>query len=195
MKREIMLPKTQGALIVGDTKGVGREFARQILAENSPLILADREGEHMRSVKQELEAEYQQANMHLIVEDISHPDAGATIYDASLLYQLLANPPFQINLLINVLAFRSSQNVDPWSEGIEPSYHLGSLLTLIQLLHEDMIQVDQGEILNVLVEPHENDPFLQEVFHRTQSILEEYEQDFNISKTIKMRTLIIQAQH
>jgi uncharacterized protein len=65
-------------LITGASAGIGAEFARQLAAEGSALILVARRLNRLQELAAELKAKHQ-TRCHLIALDLSDPDASATL--------------------------------------------------------------------------------------------------------------------
>lgn len=189
MKWNRHIRKKGGVVIIGDSFGIGKEFARLVLADKCPLVLVDHPESKLIEAKHELQTEFTKGHIYLISEDLSQNGVGASIYDAVLLYQLLSTPPFQVDLLINVLEFQSPRLVDPWQDGLEPNYNLGGLLNVVDLFYQDMMTQGEGEIINVLVKPIDQDQMLDMVFEDTRIILNDQIRENRPDEIVRQHTL------
>lgn len=86
------------ALVTGASYGIGAEFARQLAAKKTNLVLVARSGDKLQELAQQLQSEYD-IQAYAIAQDLTLPQAGATIFE-KIEYQ-----GFQVDLLVNNAGF------------------------------------------------------------------------------------------
>lgn len=82
------------ALVTGASAGIGRAFAELLAARGYGVVLTARRGDRLDALARQLAAEHGVAT-HVIVADLSEPDASARIADA------VAAQGLHIDLLVN----------------------------------------------------------------------------------------------
>ena len=86
------------ALITGASSGIGAEFARQLAAKQTDLILVARSQDKLEELASKLEQQYC-INAEVIVQDLTEPAAGKTLFD------LVGQKGLTVDLLINNAGF------------------------------------------------------------------------------------------
>ena len=86
------------ALVTGASSGIGAEFARQLAAQKTNLVLVARSEDKLQELARQLESE-QGIQTYVIAQDLTLPQAGANISE-KVEYQGL-----QIDLLVNNAGF------------------------------------------------------------------------------------------
>lgn len=181
------------SVIVGGMKGIGLEFAKLAVADAAHLILVDTDMEVLEAAREALEG-MGSAEIHLVAEDLLIPDSGEEIYSACLLYQLLAQPPAPIGLLVNVMEFISPEGEDAWqTDWMEPQMHISNTLTLSEKFLQDMEMQRQGVIMNVIVRQEDQMEVDQSMmFDHLQDMLLEVSAQLNAQQAksdVRMHTL------
>ncbi len=88
----------KNALVTGASSGIGAEFARQLAAKKIDLVLVARSGDKLQELAEQLRSQHG-IKTHIIVQDLTTPQAGSTIYE-KIQYQGL-----RIDLLVNNAGF------------------------------------------------------------------------------------------
>lgn len=76
------------ALITGASSGIGLEFAHQLAAQKTHLILVARSSDRLYQLSQELQTQYD-IQVSIIVQDLTLSGAGTEVYKA---VQTLGSP-------------------------------------------------------------------------------------------------------
>lgn len=86
------------ALVTGASSGIGAEFARQLAAKKTDLILVARSEDKLKKIATELQQHYQ-INAEVIAQDLTAPAAGKTLFD------LVKQKGLTVDLLVNNAGF------------------------------------------------------------------------------------------
>lgn len=86
------------ALITGASSGIGEEFAQQLAAKQTNLILVARSQDKLEELASKLQHQYS-INAEVIVQDLTIPAAGKTVFD------LVQQKGLTVDLLINNAGF------------------------------------------------------------------------------------------
>ena len=86
------------AFVTGASSGIGEEFARQLAAQNTNLILVARSQEKLEKLASQLQQKYQ-IEAEVIVQDLTVSNAGKTVFD------LIQQKGLTVDILINNAGF------------------------------------------------------------------------------------------
>lgn len=138
-------PKT--ALVTGGGSGIGRELCRLFARDGYRLVIVSLLESELVSVREELEAEYPQAEIITLQKDLSTVTAGEEVYA-----ELVVRRGLQFDVLVNNAGFGL------WDEHLKlPLPRLKAMLqlnmitltTLCSLLGKGMAERGEGRILNI----------------------------------------------
>jgi short-subunit dehydrogenase len=107
------------ALVTGASRGLGREFARNLARRGSHVILVARSGDQLNALAAEIRAETPSAQVETITADLGAPA------EAAALAEKLASRGTRIDLLVN--------NAGAGSGGAFLDSPIDSVLSMIQL--------------------------------------------------------------
>lgn len=133
------------ALVTGASSGIGMELARIHAAAGGDLVLVARRRERLEALKTELEQAYH-STVHVIVKDLSNPDAPQQIYDEVKAHNV------RIDYLINNAGFgyRGLFHEQDWPrDAAMIQVNVVALAALTRLFVTDMVARRSGRILNV----------------------------------------------
>ncbi len=133
-------------LITGASAGIGREFARQLAARASSIILVARREERLLSLRDEILRRNPNAKMHIRKIDLSKPA------EIDELVAWLGREKIEVDLLINnagVGDLGHFATIDPERLNQILGVNVVALATLTQRLLPQMIARKRGAILNV----------------------------------------------
>jgi len=132
-------------LITGASGGIGKEFAYIFAKEKYNLILVARSKDKLDSLAKELKEKYK-TEVNVFVSDLSNPES------PQKLYEQIKNENITINVLINNAGFG---DYGKFIDGDLQKYlwminlNITALTELTGLFIKDMIQRNEGRILNV----------------------------------------------
>ena len=86
------------ALITGASSGIGEEFAKQLAAKKTDLILVARSQDKLEALASKLQQQHS-INAEVIVQDLTEPAAGKTVFES------IQQPGLTVDLLINNAGF------------------------------------------------------------------------------------------
>jgi short-subunit dehydrogenase len=86
------------ALITGASSGIGEEFAKQLAAKKTDLILVARSRDKLEALASKLQQQYL-INTEVIVQDLTEPAAGKTVFES------IQQVGLTVDLLINNAGF------------------------------------------------------------------------------------------
>ncbi len=133
------------ALITGATVGIGYELAKLFAGDNYNLVLIARNEKILNERKHELEKAFD-INVTVIPKDLGNPGAADDIY------KQLAAENIAIDTLINNAGFGllgDFSALDYQQQMDMINLNITALTALCKLFLKDMIQRDQGNIMNV----------------------------------------------
>ena len=133
------------ALVTGASSGIGAELARIHAAAGGDLVLVARRQDRLEALKAELE-EAHHITTHVIVKDLSEPDAPQQVYDE------IKARNIRIDYLINNAGFgyRGLFHEQDWTRNAAMiQVNVIALAALTRLFVPDMIARRRGRILNV----------------------------------------------
>ncbi len=133
------------ALITGASSGIGETFAKELAARNTNLVLVARSQDKLNQLAQQLQEQFQ-VQTDVIVQDLTEPRAGKTVYEA------IAQKGLTIDLLVNNAGFGDyGPFVERDLQKQLQMIHL-NVTTLVELTHlflPGMKQRGSGGIINV----------------------------------------------
>lgn len=133
------------ALVTGASSGIGRDMARYLNSIGYDLIITSREEEKLQQLKNEL-LEKNDKNVDIIIADLSKED------ECKKLYRQVKEKYNNIDLLVNNAGFGlfgEFENTDLSKELAMIDVNIKAVQILMKLFLKDMLQVNQGQILNV----------------------------------------------
>ena len=133
------------ALITGASSGIGLELAKIFAREGHNLVLVARSEETLKSLKIKLEEDYD-IKVKIIIKDLKYYSAPTEIYDE------VQNDKINVNILVNNAGFGvygefTDTDLDAELEMIQ--VNITSLTHLTKLFLKDMVENNNGLILNV----------------------------------------------
>lgn len=132
-------------LITGASAGIGQAFAEVFAQAGHPIILVARNQERLTEAADQIKSNYL-VDTKTISIDLSDPGA------ATKLYHKVANFKLEVSTLINnAAAFETGLLADASPDTIERllTLNISSLTLLTRLFLNDMLERNQGQILNV----------------------------------------------
>ena len=137
--------KNLTALITGATSGIGYEMAKLHASLGGNLVIASRNIEKLKSVKNEIENAFK-VNVEIFQVDLSKPES------AKRLYEKIKESEIDIDYLINNAGFGgyglfNERDNDKDIEMIQ--LNIISLTNLMHFFLGDFIKKNRGKILNV----------------------------------------------
>jgi len=133
------------ALVTGASSGIGRAFVRELAARGMNCILVARNAEAMSSLAKEITAKHN-VRAEVIVADLSHPDAPATIKKD------VASRAMTVDLLVNNAGFMTHGNFETVSAEREQDEVMVNCAAMVGLTHAflpAMLAQNEGGIINV----------------------------------------------
>jgi len=133
------------ALITGPSAGIGMALAKLHASKGGDLILVARRKEKLETLKSELEEKYN-VDVYIIAKDLSLAESPKQIY------QEIKKHNFTIDYLINNAGFSKQGYFHETDWQVVNSMLTVNAMALVELTHlilPDMIQRNQGKILNV----------------------------------------------
>ena len=137
--------KNQTVLITGASEGIGHEFCRIFAEKGYDLVIIARNENKLNEMKSHL-SENKNIKVHVIVKDLSKPDAAKEIYS------IVKAENINIDILINNAGFGIYNNF--WETDYEKEqqmYYVNimALAGLTNLFAKEMMNNGGGKILNV----------------------------------------------
>lgn len=133
------------ALITGASSGIGLEFAHQLAAQKTNLILVARSSDRLYQLSQELQTNYD-IQVSIIVQDLTLSGAGTEVYKA---VQTLGWP---VHLLINNAGFGDYglfMERDRLTQLAMIQLNITALVDLTHYFLPPMVQRRWGNVINV----------------------------------------------
>lgn len=142
-----MLNRLKGklAVITGATAGIGEETAKQLASLGTHLILTGRRKDRLEKLAQSLHVDYPESKVHIAAFDVKNKEACQAFYE-SFKHE-------KIDILINNAGLASGADktqeadLNDWDLMIDTN--IKGLITITRLLLPDMIERNQGHIINV----------------------------------------------
>jgi short-subunit dehydrogenase len=137
------------ALITGASSGVGSELARIHAAAGGDLVLVARRQDRLEALRTEisnLRSQISSPTVHVIVKDLSDPNAPQQLYDEVKARNI------RVDYLINNAGFgyRGLFHQQDWSRNAEMiQVNVVALAAMTRLFVPDMIARGSGRVLNV----------------------------------------------
>lgn len=133
------------ALITGASSGIGREIAEIHASRGGNVVAVARSADALHALKEELERVYA-VTVHVIVQDLSAPDAAQAVYDA------VNAAGITVDYLINNAGFGGLGKFHEreWdADGAMIRVNVMALTQLTRLFLPDFVARNAGRILNV----------------------------------------------
>lgn len=133
------------ALITGASTGIGKELAKIHAERGGDLVIVARRKEKLDELKDELELKHL-INVKVIAKDLGQPNASQEIYDE------IKNAGIEVNYLINNAGFGGRGKFHERSMESDISMinlNVIALTTLTKLFLPDMVERNEGKVLNV----------------------------------------------
>lgn len=137
--------KTKYIIITGAASGLGKEFAKLYAEEGLSLILVDINEKMLRETAENLQSLHD-IHIEILVKDLSLVHSSQEIYDFTIshdlnVYGLINNAGFGV--------FGNFSETDLTAELNMAGVHVLTPIALTKLFLKDMLQKNEGEILNV----------------------------------------------
>ncbi len=133
------------ALITGASSGMGLEYARQLAARGTALVIVSNESERIVTVAEELRAEYG-VEVSPLYMDLARPDAARELHD------WCKEQGHVIDILINnagIFMFREVTDTDPARIELLLNLHVHTVTQMCRYFGADMCERKRGWILNM----------------------------------------------
>jgi 3-hydroxy acid dehydrogenase/malonic semialdehyde reductase len=133
------------ALITGATAGIGEETAKQLASCGVHLILTGRRKDRLENLSQRLKIDYPESKVHTAAFDIRDKQACKSFYE-SFRHE-------KVDILINNAGLASGADktqdadLDDWDIMIDTN--VKGLITITRLFLPDMVERNQGHIINI----------------------------------------------
>jgi short-subunit dehydrogenase len=140
-----MEPKRSTALVTGASRGIGREFARQLAADGCDLVLVGRDAAPLDDLARQLESEY---GVTVQCEAIDLSVAGAP----ERLWSRIASLSIEVDILVNNAGsglYGNFHDQDPAALERMLQLNVVALAALTRLALPGMVARRHGRILNV----------------------------------------------
>lgn len=132
-------------LVTGASAGIGVELARLFAADGSDLVLVARREDRLRALADELAAAHG-VDVDVIVQDLSEPDAAATLTDR------LSEAGTAVDVLVNNAGFGATGRFAELELERQLAMMRLNIVTLTELTHRLLPQIRErgrGGVLNV----------------------------------------------
>lgn len=133
------------ALITGASAGIGATFAQELAARQTDLVLVARSADKLQQLATQLRSQYQ-IQVHVLVRDLTEPNAATVIYDAVM------DKGLTIDLLINNAGFGDYGDFAETDGDRQIKMVQLNILALVDLTHKflpGMRQRRSGGIINL----------------------------------------------
>lgn len=169
------------ALIIGAFDGIGKEFARMAAVNEKQLILVDSVKKNLNQSRAELNSDFPDLPVHIVTEDLSGFDSADSIFDAILFKKAFSDSFVGVDMLINILEFKTPQmEIDALDESQFGKYlDILTLEELNNLFAKEMLSHGRGEILNVLIGPQQMQASLAGYYKDCERMLMTFSKSLN----------------
>lgn len=133
------------ALVTGASSGIGTAFVHALASRGASVVLVARAEEVLNALATEVQNRYQ-VQAHVIVADLSRPDA------ATQIGQIVAELGLTIDLLINNAGFMTHgpfESIDPARDHDEVMVNVAAVVGLTHAFLPGMLARRDGGIINV----------------------------------------------
>ncbi|WP_052850020.1 SDR family NAD(P)-dependent oxidoreductase [Streptomyces avicenniae] len=133
------------ALVTGASSGLGAEFAEQLAARGTELILVARSADRLAALAERLTAEHG-VRTHVLVQDLAEPDAARRVAE------WLAARGLRVELLVNNAGFGTCGRFEEISGARDHDQLMVNVVALVDLTHQlvpGMLARGRGAVLNV----------------------------------------------
>ncbi|MGW4892318.1 SDR family NAD(P)-dependent oxidoreductase [Kitasatospora sp. NPDC004240] len=133
------------ALITGASSGLGAEFAAQLAGRGHDLVLVARSADRLEALAERL-ADAHGVNAHVLVQDLSEPDAARRIAAE------LDGRGLTVDVLVNNAGFGTCGRFEEIDERRDHEQLMVNVVSLVDLTHEllpGMLARGRGSVINV----------------------------------------------
>src|SRR5690606_9804629 len=155
------------ALITGATSGIGFELAKLFAQDGYNLIIVARNETELTTTSELLQKEYD-TEVHTIAKDLFEKDSPFEIYDE------VQSKGLEVNVLVNDAGqglYGEFADTDLYRELDIIQLNIGAYVSLTKLFLRDMIERNEGKILNVGSIAGEVPGPWQAVYHGTKAFI------------------------
>lgn len=134
------------ALVTGASSGIGAEFARQLAARGTGLVLVARRRDKLDELRDTLTALHPDIRIDVVAADLSVPDAAASLADE------IAQLGRPIDILVNNAGVGSHgdfKDQDPDTNAAMIQLNCGTLVELTGRYYPSMVRAGRGLIINL----------------------------------------------
>jgi short-subunit dehydrogenase len=132
-------------LITGATQGIGFELSKLFAQDGYSLVLVARNEQKLNDIRKSFKAEYD-VGVRIIAKDLSRPDSAQEIFEQLKLENTI------VNILINNAGFGHLGEFTETDWEVEQQMiqlNITTLTQLTKLFLPDMLDLNQGAIMNV----------------------------------------------
>lgn len=133
-------------LITGGANGLGKEFAKLYAKDNNNLLLVDIDEQALNQVKQELNLEFQNIEIDLIIADLSLKE------DLRKVFEYTQSKKYFVNNLVNCAGFGDRtdfKDMDVEKQLKMTDVDCNALLYFTRVYLDDMLANNEGHIINI----------------------------------------------
>ena len=185
--KSIMENTQKTALITGATSGIGLELARLFAKDGFKLVILARNEAELQSTSTELKSNYG-IEVVTLAKDLFNPESAFEVYDE------LKSQGIEISMLVNDAGqgvYGKFQETELERELNIINLNINSCVILTKLFLKDMLQRNEGRILNVGSVAGEAPGPWQSVYHGTKAFINSWSaairnelKDTNITVTV-----------
>jgi len=175
------------ALITGATSGIGYELAKLFAKDRYNLVIVSRNAHELEQTAAELKGEYQ-IEVHTIAKDLFKRESPFEVYDE------VKGLGIQIDVLVNDAGqgeYGQFVDTDIYRELDIIQLNIGAYVVLTKCFLKDMVERNEGKVLNVGSIAGETPGPWQSVYHGTKAFVNSWTEsirnelkDTNISVTV-----------
>ena len=155
------------ALITGATSGIGLELAKLFAQDHYNLIIVARNEDELLATSESLKEQYN-IDVYTIAKDLFEKDSPFEIYDE------VQSKGLEVNVLVNDAGqglYGEFADTDLYRELDIIQLNIGAYVSLTKLFLRDMIEKNEGKILNVGSIAGEAPGPWQAVYHGTKAFI------------------------
>jgi deazaflavin-dependent oxidoreductase (nitroreductase family) len=145
-ERSFMDFRKSTALVTGASSGIGAEFARQLAARDTGLVLVARRLDKLDELRDTLTALHPDIRIDVVAADLSVPDAAASLADE------IAQLGRPIDILVNNAGVGSHgdfKDEDPDKNAAMIQLNCGTLVELTGRYYPAMVKAGRGLVINL----------------------------------------------
>lgn len=159
--------KENYALVTGAASGIGYELAKLFAEHNYNLVLVGRSEPQLKLIAEEFKAQYE-INVIAIVKDLFNKESSFELYDD------IKKLGIRIDVLVNDIdqcLYGRFTDTDISKELDMLQLNIGSCLVLTKLFLREMVDRQQGKILNMASVVDKVSGSYQSVYHGTKAFI------------------------